>query len=139
MEAPPRPIARRGRVTGTFSRRFYTLAANNVCKLLARTRQARQLKPRLASIVNFMEDRSVKEVVRDIRVLVQTVALDREVLQRDLSCKPTLAQFAKERESEVSRQDRGPRAPPPALLRRVQGGVTSDRLCHCLSTVCTHG
>ena len=121
MEATPR-VVRRGRMTGTFSRRFYKLAANNVCKLLARTRQARELKTRLASIENFMDDPSVKEVAREIRVLVRTVALDREVLQRDLSCKPTLAQFAKERESEVSRQDRGPRAPPPALLRRVQGG-----------------
>ena len=101
MEATPR-VVRHGRTTGTFSPRFYKLAAYNVCKLLARTRQARQLKPRLASIVNFMDDRSVREVVRDIRVLVRTVALDREVLQRDLSCKPTLAQFAKE--ADMSRR-----------------------------------
>jgi hypothetical protein len=96
MEDAPRTIVRRGRMTGTFSRRFYKLAANNVCKLLARTRQARELETRLASIENFMDDPSVKEVARDIRVLVQTVALDREVLQRDLSRKPTLAQFAKD-------------------------------------------
>ena len=50
MEDAPRTIVRRGRMTGTFSRRFYKLAANNVCKLLARTRQARELKTRLASM-----------------------------------------------------------------------------------------
>ena len=40
MEATPR-VVRHGRTTGTFSPRFYKLAAYNVCKLLARTRQAR--------------------------------------------------------------------------------------------------